>query len=276
MPLTLIEKVDSRRTVTDDYDVLERVTRLYILKGTADDAEAKQFVMDETEETYLTLPRGPIELNPDWVDTDSGTGQWQVTVTYQYPPRGGGALLEPVLSFDTRGGTKHLMQAISSIAKQPPTAPDSDGVIGYDGERIKGADIPVGEYVFSETHYKVDGFVTEGYRKKLLEMSGTVNDALFRGHAVCEVLFLGASGSKRGDEKWVLTYQFAGSPNKTGLVYGDLPAIDKKGWEHLWIRYEKKAVPAEAPTEILPVPKAVYVEQVLYSSNFGDLGIGTI
>ncbi len=271
MPLSLVEQVDSRRTVTDKYDRLQLVIRLYVLTGTDDDAAAKQFVMDETPTSYLTLQRGPIEIEPDWVDTDSGDGKWAVKVRYELkestPPAEEGELF----TFDTAGGTKHITQAISTIAKQPPTAGDYKGAIGWDGERAKGVDILVSAYIFNETHYLDDALVTLGYKRTVMQLTRKTNDALFKGFAVGEVLFLGVSGSKQGDDKWALTYRFAASENETGIVYGDLPGIDKKGWEHIWVRYED--VPAAG--ELLVAPKAVRVEQVYYSADFSLLGIGT-
>jgi hypothetical protein len=65
-----------------------------------------------------------------------------------------------------------------------------------------------------------------------------VNDIPFKGFAAGEVLFLGASGSQRGDEDWEITFNYAASPNVTGLMVGDIGPVSKKGWEYLWVRYE--------------------------------------
>jgi len=61
-------------------------------------------------------------------------------------------------------------------------------------------DITVPVYSFSETHYNSLAFVTESYKQTLFGLTGKVNNAAFKGFAAGEVLFLGASGSKRGDE----------------------------------------------------------------------------
>jgi len=48
------------------------------------------------------------------------------------------------------------------------------------------------------------------------------------------VLFLGATGSERGegpDDDWEITFRFAANPNQTGLSVGSISGISKKGWK---------------------------------------------
>ena len=52
-------------------------------------------------------------------------------------------------------------------------------------------------------------------------MTGKVNDASFKGLDAGECLFLGASGSKRGEKDWEIAFRFAGSENCAGLNTGD-------------------------------------------------------
>lgn len=93
------------------------------------------------------------------------------------------------------------------------------------------------------------------------------------GLAAGECLFLGASGSKRGAEDWEITYRFAGSPNRTGLVVGPITGISKKGWEYMWVRYADSE--DAAARTIVKKPVAVYIERVYEEGNFAALGIGT-
>lgn len=95
----------------------------------------------------------------------------------------------------------------------------------------------------------------------------------FKGLAAGECLFLGAAGSKRGDEDWEITFRFAGSPNVTGLSVGPITGISKKGWEYLWVRYAD--VEDDNAKALVKRPVAAYVEQVYDAGNFGALGIGT-
>jgi len=63
----------------------------------------------------------------------------------------------------------------------------------------------------------------------LFILTGRVNQAAFKGFAAGEVLFLGASGSKRGDGDWEITFNYAASPNVTNLPVGSITVASKKG-----------------------------------------------
>ena len=86
-----------------------------------------------------------------------------------------------------------------------------------------------------------------------------------------EVLFLGASGSQRGEDDWEITFRFAASPNVTGLTVGPITGIAKRGWEYLWVRYSD----AEDQHVLVKQPIAAYVEKVYDEGNFAGLGIGS-
>ena len=133
-------------------------------------------------------------------------------------------------------------------------------------------DITVPVYNFTETHYVATGLVTGAYKAALFALTGKVNNATFRGFAPGEVLFQGASGSKRGPDDWEITYRFAASPNVSGLVVGSMTGISKRGWEYLWVRYEDAE--DTAAKALVKQPLAVYVEQVYPYGNFAGLGIG--
>jgi len=128
-------------------------------------------------------------------------------------------------------------------------------------------------YNFSETHYIDAGFVTQAYKLTLFALTDRVNNSVFRGFAAGEVLFLGASGSKRGEEDWEITFRFAASPNVEGLTIGNIPNINKKGWEYIWVRYAD-AEDLAAKT-LVKKPIAVYVEKVYHDGDFSGLGIGS-
>jgi len=115
--------------------------------------------------------------------------------------------------------------------------------------------------------------MTGAYKAALFFLTGAVNNAPFRGFAAGEVLFLGASGSKRGQDDWEIRFRFAASPNVTGLVVGSITGINKRGWEYLWGRYaDAEDTAAKA---LVKRPVAAYVEQVYPYGDFSGLGIGT-
>ena len=81
MPLTLTEKLDSRKWNTGDNASVEMV---YILTGTSDDLTAKTLIENSTAETYNGLTRQSINLEPEWVDTTTGDGRWLATVRSEF------------------------------------------------------------------------------------------------------------------------------------------------------------------------------------------------
>jgi hypothetical protein len=175
---------------------------------------------------------------------------------------------------DTGGGTQHITQSRATVSKHAPvgeTAPDFKGAIGVTTDSVEGTDITIPVFNFAETHYVPTAAVTDGYKLALFNLTGKVNSAAFRGFQPGEVLFLGASGSKRGKDDWEITFRFAASLNVAGLGVGDIVGIDKKGWEYLWVRYAD----AEDENVLVKQPIAAYVEQVYQEADFSGLGIGT-
>ena len=125
-----------------------------------------------------------------------------------------------------------------------------------------------------ETHYLSLAAVTDAYKQALFNLTGKVNSGPFRGLAAGECLFLGASGSQRGESDWEITFKFAGSPNKTNIQIGDLqPVPAKKGWEYLWVKYREEE--DTAASSLVQRPVAAYVEKVYPEGDFSGLGIGT-
>lgn len=179
-------------------------------------------------------------------------------------------------AFDTGGGTMHLNHSLKTVSKSPDDAPDFNGAIEVDNEgNVNGVDVTMPTLNFTETHTLNGIRVTTGYKKTLAALTGTVNSSAFRGFEAGEVLFLGASGSKRSKKisaPWEITYRFAVSPNKKSLKLGKLEVSDKKGWNYLWVRYADKV--AENKHNITKEPTAAYIEQVYPEEDFGQLGLG--
>lgn len=207
-----------------------------------------------------------------------GEYHWRATVRYAHAQ--GGSFLQPGQSsfaFEIGGGTQHITQSKETIANYAigdADPPDFKGAIGVTAEGVEGVDIQVPVFHFSETHIVAAETVTESYKAKIFGLYAKTNDAIFRGYAIGEVLFLGATGNRRGTlptDPWEITYRFAAQPNATGLTVGELTEIDKKGWEYLWVRY------ADHHDETLGVlikrPVSVHVERVYDAGDFSELGI---
>ena len=208
---------------------------------------------------------------------------WKVKAVYETDEDGGGDDTSPdededttVFAFDTGGGTKHLNQSLKTDGMYPDDAPDFGGAIGVDNEgNVNGVEVTMPVLNFTETHTLSGSRVSTSYKKTLAELTGSVNKSGFRGFSAGEVLFLGASGTKRSKKAsapWEITYRFAVSPNQAGFKVGDIQVSRKYGWDYLWVRYADKV--AESGKNVVKKPVAAYVEMVYPEGDFGRLGLG--
>ena len=211
---------------------------------------------------YFLLPRQSVELYP------IGYHIWDARVTYAQVVTDDMS----VSSFDTGGGTQHIVASIQTVGRYGPKKSTATGnMIGATKDGVEGVDIVVPTYQFVETHYFKNEDVTPTYRGDLFRLTGKVNDGSFRGLARGECLFLGASGARRGEGDWEITFKFAGSPNRENIQIGEIAGISKRGWEYLWITVEDNV--DESAHTLIKRPVAVYVEQVYEEGNFSVLRI---
>ena len=260
MSITIDERVDSRGATESNDPTADLI---YIVQGTDDDLQVRSLVAATAPTTYAGLKRDKFTIET------LGAGIWECKVQYiEFSS-------ESQFSFDTGGGTQHITQSRANVQRQAApgfAAPNFFGAIGVSQDRVDGTDITVPVFNFTETHYIDDALVTGAYKLALFNLTGKVNDANFKGFAAGEVLFLGASGSKRGFDDWEITFRFAASPNVANLTLGSITGINKQGWHYLWIRFvDDEDVAAKS---LIKRPIAAYVEQVYDYGSFSSLGIG--
>ena len=208
-------------------------------------------------------------LEKDSIQCDPvGGGVWNATVRYRL--KGNPADYE----FDTSGGSQRIATSLATlqrVALPGFTAPNYQGAINVADDRVEGTDVTVPVFTFSETRFYSGILVTPAFKYTIFQLTGRVNDTAFKGFAKGEVLFLGASGNKRGREKWAITYKFAASPNVANQPLGSGPlTVTKEGWEFLWVRFEDR-VDANA---LIKIPVAYYVERVYPYGDLSTLGLG--
>ena len=134
----------------------------------------------------------------------------------------------PTLSFNIGGGTQHITNSIANTRYRDASllANDMDfgGTIGVEIDasgkcRVRGVEVyePVLEYSYAIQFENSD--ITEAYIDQLYDCVG-INDAPFYRRPAGSVLFKGCHGTKKGSDKWELTFDFAYSPNAVNLIVG--------------------------------------------------------
>jgi hypothetical protein len=292
MSLTWIEDGDSRQAtiVRRGKKATSSMTKSYKLFGTADDTVVHNAVNQQISTVGYGWQYPGVPSAQLWVESYSiaflGDNAWQVTINYE---KAGAEPeeTEPLKrsrSFDTTGGTQHITQACSvgsggtlDFEKRfPSTATNMSGAIGVDSNGVNGIDIVVPQLQWQEQYDVPNVYVTSAWIRGVAGLTGTTNNAAFRGFEAGEVLFLGCSGSQEWDDQkgrgpWSLSFRFVASKNVTAQTIGSISDIEKKGHEYLWVRYED----AVSSNTLLKQPKAVYVSKVYKDGDFSGLGIGT-
>jgi hypothetical protein len=257
----ILERFDSRE-VNDSKDN-PSVDLIYSIMNTESEGVAKGLLTSAAPLTFAGLFRDDMRV------VHLGGGVWEGTARYVKWTS------ESQYSFDTGGGTQHITQGLANVQRVAAPgfmAPNFYGAIGVTDDRVEGTDITVPVFNFTETHYILNELVTPAYKLALFNLTGKVNGGGFKGFAKGEVLFLGASGSKRGLEDWEITFRFAASPNVASLSLGSITGISKEGWHYLWLRFmDDEDATAKA---LIKRPIAAYVEQVYPYGDFSGLGIG--
>ena len=245
----------------------------YLVFGVEEELDALNAVREASPEKLENLRRQTLEIS-ERINQNT----FKVQVSYEvdvFDGIDGSNDPEPNFAFDTGGGSKHINQSLATVSVTPSGAPDYGGAIGVDGDgNVNGIDITMPVMNFSETHYFRASKVSTAYKKRLAELTGTVNDGKFKGYDPGEVLFLGASGTRQGkhsDDDWEITFRFAVSPNRKNLKVGDLIVKEKLGWDYLWVRYADDI--SKDRKSLVKKPEAAYVERVYQAADFGGLGI---
>jgi hypothetical protein len=265
MAITIAERYLGR-TLSREYNRGAQVE--YIIQGTDSDtaaADAMKSYLTANNllywDTNIPMTTFTLEQLADQI--------WCATVQYGFTNNQ--STSESQTAFDTGGGSQKITQSasgmsIAAYALPTKTAPDFKGAINVDDNSVNGVDIIVPQYNWQEQRYY--STISSGYQQTLYLLTGKVNSASWHGYAQGEVLFLGAGGSRRGSGAWEMNFKFAASPNKTGIQIGAITGIAKKGWEYLWVRYEKNT----DANVLVQTPASVHVHQVYEYGDFSGLG----
>jgi len=268
------ERPESRKTTENP----RTITLEFVAEGTQDVDYVRTQAMLRTAIFYGNLWRQDIQVNPQ------GFNLWYVTVPYgvREPSNAGG--YEYTFNFDTTGGTAKITHAkahIQSYNSSGTFTPASVGAIGVNQNGdVEGCEVVVPNPKWTETFKNLPkSNFPFNYLDVLEALTGTVNNATFRGRTAGTVRFDGAAGgaSNTNPDVCEFTFHFTSGRNVTGLSFGSAPnaiaSVAKGACQYLWIEYEQDADIGQ--NKNVAQPKAVHIEQVYDAANFALLTIGT-
>jgi len=273
----VIEKVESR----ERSDTEER--RIYIVTGTSDAAVAEAALWAFAPATADGFPRSSKTVRPAYVDdADEPACVWEGEVVYKNSPD-----VKPLAVGEKRSqiqigasGTLHITsvpsaQHLTDVGITGEDVVDTDGVLGWDGERVQGADVDSPSFRWSETHVLANATVTDAYVLGLIAVRflAPLNAAIFRGFQPGEVKLCGISGGAREDQDVELTFEFEARPNVASATYGGCDAVAVNGWDNVSLTYQDREFVIAG--QKVPVVIGVHTDELYPVTDFGVLGIGT-
>jgi hypothetical protein len=157
------------------------------------------------------------------------------------------------IAVDQTGGTVNVTAGtrIAGYTRSGEESKEKDnhGLIGVDGDEIRGVDIPVAESKIVINFRHPEGILDAAYVKAIGRLVGYPNSVPFLTYDPGEVLYLGSNFVQTNTEA-TAQYSFAISYNVTDLVIGEITVDFKAGWDVLNITYEDKKEPGDLSKQI--------------------------
>lgn len=281
-------------TIGEDGNVEREVTLRWLVSQKANYLAAEQWAVDNAPLCLSGHRRSRLDIR------GLGNYWWEISAQYVNSALcfGGGDgnnpsppdpesddLVSSSISFDTTNSTAHITQANSrnpagltdfsgqsGYAAGGLAAPDTDGAIDIEGDQVRGVDVTVPAFSFTETWSLPSAVLIDDYVSTLYSMTGKINNARWRNFDTGEVLFLGARGDvARGNGTCQITFSFSASPNKEGIKIGSITGINKGGWDYLTVTYKTETDAGS----LVKRPQYVYVNSVYEGGDFSKLKLGT-
>jgi hypothetical protein len=267
LPISIDETAESRET---DFDLIggrKSFNRIAIVTGYTQAEDAAQAAID--------LPSTPFPLTI----AASGVLPAMQMVTAKAKPLTPNAW-EIVFGYESRAIDLYTYSGTSQGKSQTITqsygttiygsgAANYGSAINVDQNGVKGVEIGIPGLEFSIEKTMAKNVLSFAYVLTLVNLTYKTNNAAFRDFAQGELLFTGAEFRQSSNGETTVNFKFSASPNRTGLSFGTITGVAKKGHEYLWIDYEAW----ESGGYVIRRPRGVYVERVYEEGNFALLGI---
>lgn len=217
--------------------------------------------------TY-SLPIGTLYLSSLQIHENYYAREYEVSATYTRDKREVGAYQ---ITVDQTGGTVHVTTGTRiSGHGNAADAVDNGGLIGVDGDKVQGVDIPIEQTKISVNFRHPGGVLTASYIRAIGTLVGRPNSDTFLGYAAGEVLYLGGQFSETNTEA-TAQYNFAISPNRTNFTVGGITISQKYGWDVISPTY-KHDIDNNHPVrqlQYIEIVRPAGRDWVAYASTFG-------
>lgn len=228
----------------------------------------------------ITTPMGTLNIQDIQIHENTYARSYDITVPYGVGKgagsSSGGFSGAYQITVDQTGGTVNVTagRRISGYEFAAGDMVDNGGLIGVDGDDVKGTEIPVEQTKITVMFRHPQGVLNQAYIKRVGNIVGYPNSDSFLGYAPGEVLFKGGNFQETNTEASA-QYNFDISPNRTNLVIGGITVSDKKGWDVLSFNYRDEVHDNGTAKRTVKKLKCIEVirpagrEWVSYISAFG-------
>lgn len=211
-------------------------------------------------------------------------------------------------SWSTEGGTAHITECVwgsdgqggftagetvTQVDQSDPGPDTFNGRIGFNGETSEGVDVIRPAFSFTLQKKMTDAELNTvgedgySYKQRVVLLTGTVNDNVFKGWSAGCVLFEGCSASAAAeyhDEDAIpdgqggyvipprvihtITYKFKCNLTRNALPVAGI-TVRKEGFQYMWVYSKKQDDSVTGVT--LEYPQTVVVNDVYEKTNFALL-----
>ncbi len=287
MAIVVEEKYKGQSGDTTSAEVLYLVFGTDADAGSVSDEDAFDAVLATAPATWRGIPGANIQIREELIQ---GT-VWLVATTYGGSE--GDSTTFPQSSveyeFSFQAPSEKVYQSIATVGIHS-AAGDEDvemfggaiNVTSKGGEtEVEGIDLPGGSPTSTWVYKPLHESITDAYQNTVESIMGDVNSFTFKGRAAGTMRFVSCDGGAlftgSTSPKWQIRYGFQFARNRYDFTVGGITVPRKDGHHLMWAYYKDDINDAAADDNnkiILKRPQFIIVEQVLFESNFGPLGLG--
>ncbi len=276
MSIEVEEAIESRKYSSQRRNGVtsESIECVYFIFGTDDTAVAKAYGPQDGDAYPDARVQSVVVSRSASVEKVGGPdgGMCKVMVSYGPPEQAPPPSDEPEYELSLMAETVHIESAISQD-HYPPASDAVGTAIGVDADKVQGVDVYVPKSTYKEVKYVSS--LSRQFKQRLSRVSGCINDRAWKDWAAGEVLFLGATATRKGQGKWKLEFNFSIQQSLAQSIDTDsgLQEFTKVGWDYIWI--EKARRKSSDGSQVMNTNAAVHVAKVYPAEDFSLLGLGT-